>query len=167
MAHIVKSMIGEALVGDGAEVAHIDLVIGTKGSAVETAFMNSLAMPREGHTPLLAVLEPNLQPKPSTLIINKVTIKNADQAVLMFGPAQAAVAKAVMDCVEDGTINKNDAEDLLLIVSVFIHWEAKDKKKIYDYNYEATKLAIERAVRREPSVEEALRQKDTARHPFA
>ncbi|VVB85102.1 5,6,7,8-tetrahydromethanopterin hydro-lyase [uncultured archaeon] len=167
MVHIVKSIIGEALVGEGNEIAHIDLVIGTKGGAVETAFMNSLAMPREGHTPLLAVLEPNLQPKPSTLIINKVTIRNADQAVLMFGPAQAAIAKAVMDSVEDGVIDKNDAEDLLLIVSVFIHWDAKDKQKIYDYNYEATKLAIKRAIEREPSVQEALARKDSAKHPFA
>ncbi len=167
MTHMVKSIIGEALVGEGNEIAHIDLVIGPKGGAVETAFMNSLAMPREGHTPLLAVLEPNLQPKPSTLIINKVTIKNADQAILMFGPAQAAVAKAVMDCVEKGTIKKDDAEDLLIIVSVFIHWEAKDKQKIYDYNYEATKLAIERAIKREPSVDEALAKKEKAKHPFA
>ncbi len=167
MVHIVKSMIGEALVGDGPEVAHIDLVIGPKGSAVETAFMNSLAMPRSGHTPLLAVIEPNLQPKPSTLMVNKVTIKNATQAVLMFGPAQAAVAKAVMDSVEEGVIEKNDAEDLLLIVSVFIHWDATDKQKIYDYNYEATKLAIKRAINREPSVNEALSRKEVAKHPFA
>lgn len=167
MVHIVKSMIGEALIGEGNEIAHIDLVIGSKGSSVETAFMNSLAMPREGHTPLLAVLEPNLQPKPSTLIINKVTIKNADQAVLMFGPAQAAVAKAVMNCVEEGIIRKDDAEDLLLIVSVFIKWNATDKQKIYDYNYEATKLAIERAIKGEPSVHEAISRKDSAKHPFA
>ena len=167
MVHIVKSMIGEALIGEGNEVAHIDLVIGPRGGAVETAFMNSLAMPREGHTPLLAVLEPNLQPKPCTLIINKVTIKNADQAVLMFGPAQAAVAKAVMDSVDDGVINRDDAEDLLLIVSIFIHWDAKDKQKIYDYNYEATKLAIKRAIESEPSVDEALAKKEKAKHPFA
>lgn len=167
MVHIIKSMIGEALVGEGNEIAHIDLVIGPKGSAVETAFMNSLSMPREGHTPLLAVLEPNLQPKPCTLMINKVTIKNADQAVLMFGPAQAAVAKAVMDSVEDGVIGKDDAEDILIIVSVFIHWDAKDKQKIYDYNYEATKLAIKRAIAREPTVDEALSRKEVAKHPFA
>ncbi len=74
---ITKSLIGEALAGTGPEIAHIDLVIGPKGGAVETAFMNSLAMPRRGHTPLLAVLEPNLQPKPATLIVNKVTIKRA------------------------------------------------------------------------------------------
>lgn len=167
MVHIVKSMIGEALVGEGSEIAHIDLVIGPRGGPVEAAFMNSLAMPREGHTPLLAVLEPNLQPKPCTLMINKVTIKNANQALLMFGPAQAAVAKAVIDSVEDGVIAKGDVEELLVIVSVFIHWAAADKQKIYDYNYEATKLAIRRAMTGEPSVGEALLRKDNAKHPFA
>lgn len=166
MGHI-RSMIGEALVGDGNEIAHIDLVIGPRGGPVETAFMNSLAMPREGHTPLLAVLEPNIQPKPCTLMVNKVTIKNANQAILMFGAGQAAVAKAVIDSVEEGVIAKSDAEDLLIIVSVFIHWEARDKQKIYDYNYEATKLAIKRAIAGEPSVKEALAQKDKAKHPFA
>ncbi|MBW6517702.1 MAG: formaldehyde-activating enzyme [ANME-2 cluster archaeon] len=160
-------MIGEALVGDGPEIAHIDLVIGPKGGPVETAFMNSLAMPRQGHTPLLAVLEPNLQPKPATLIVNKVTIKNAQQAILMFGAAQAAVAKAVMDSVEAGIINKGDAEDVVIIVSIFIEWDANDKAKIYEYNYEATKLAIERAMKGEPSVDEALSRKDQASHPFA
>lgn len=167
MVHIVRSMIGEALVGEGSEIAHIDLVIGPRGGPVETAFVNSLAMPRVGHTPLLAVLEPNLQTKPCTLIINKVTMKNGGQAVLMFGPAQAAVAKAVMDSVEEGIIAKGDAEDLLIIVSVFIHWQAADKQKIYDYNYEATKLAIKRAMAGEPTVGEALARKDKAKHPFA
>lgn len=164
---ITKTLIGEALVGSGPEIAHIDLVIGPKGGPVETAFMNSLAMPRKGHTPLLAVLEPNLQPKPATLIINKVTIKNASQATLMFGPGQASVAKAVMDSVEEGVIRKDDAEDLLIIVSVFIEWDAKDKAKVYEYNYEATRLALERAIKGEPKVDEVLSKKDKAKHPFA
>ncbi len=164
---ITKSLIGEALAGTGPEIAHIDLVIGPKGGAVETAFMNSLAMPRRGHTPLLAVLEPNLQPKPATLIVNKVTIKKASQAILMFGPAQAAVAKAVMDSVEDGVINKDETENVLIIVSVFIEWDASDKDKIYEFNYEATKLAIKRAVEGQPTVKEALAKKDRAKHPFA
>ena len=163
---IDKSLIGEALVGEGDEVAHIDLVIGPKGGAVDYAFMSSLAMPRAGHTPLLAVLEPNLQPKPATLIVNKVTIKGAEQATLIFGPAQAAIAKAVADCVEDGTIPKEEAEDLLIIVSVFVQWNAKNKKKIYDYNYEATKLSIKRALAGEPTVKEVLTKKETAKHPF-
>jgi 5,6,7,8-tetrahydromethanopterin hydro-lyase len=167
MAKITQSMIGEALVGEGAEVAHIDLVIGTKGSAVETAFMTSLASPRKGHSPLLAVLEPNVLPKPATLLVNKVTIKNAFQAIMMFGPAQASVAKAVMDSVAEGVLPKEEAENLLIIVSVFIQWDATDKSKVYEYNYEATKLAIKRAVEGTPTVDEALAKKDSAEHPFA
>lgn len=55
----------------------------------------------------------------------------------------------------------------LFIVSVFIHWKAKDKQKIYDYNYEVIKLAIKRSTEKEPSVEEALARKESAKHPFA
>ncbi|MDI9617300.1 MAG: formaldehyde-activating enzyme [Methanothrix sp.] len=162
-----RTLVGEALVGDGPEVAHIDLVIGPKGGAVDDAFVTSLASPRMGHTPLLAVLEPNLPAKPSTMIVNKVTIKNARQAALMFGPAQAAVAKAVMDSVAEGVIPREKVEDILIVVSVFIEWDAEDKKKIYENNYLATKMAIKRAVRSEPRVDEILFRKDTARHPFA
>jgi 5,6,7,8-tetrahydromethanopterin hydro-lyase len=160
-------MVGEALVGEGKEVAHIDLVIGETGGAVEQAFMTSLASPRAGHTPLLAVLAPNIPAKPSTLIINKVTIKNAKQAILMFGPAQAAVAKAVMDSVEEGVIPKEKADEFYIIVSVFIEWDAEDKTKIYSYNYQATKLALARAFKNEPTVDGVLAKKDTAEHPFA
>ncbi len=167
MAKITDILVGEALVGEGNEVAHIDLLIGPKAGPVGQAFVSSLASPRAGHTPLLAVLEPNLAPKPATLMVNKVTMKGAGQAIQMFGPAQAAVAKAVMDCVAEGTIPPEEAEDVVLIVSVFIHWEATDNKKIYDYNYEATKLSIERAVAGEPKVEEVLAKKDEAKHPFA
>jgi len=154
-------------VGEGKEVAHIDLVIGRKGGPVDQAFVTALASTRKGHTPLLAVLEPNMPTKPSTLIVNKVTIKKASQAVLMFGPAQAAVAKAVMDCVSDGIIPEEEAENIVIIVSVFIEWDAEDKKKIYDWNYLATKMAIERAIVGKPTVQEALAKKDSAKHPFA
>jgi 5,6,7,8-tetrahydromethanopterin hydro-lyase len=165
--NILKSMVGEALIGTGPEIAHIDLVIGPRGGPVEAAFINSLAMPRQGHTPLLAVLEPNLQPKPVTLLVNKVTIKNVAQAALMFGPAQAAVAKAVMDSVAAGVLPEEQADDIFIIVSVFIEWDAKDKDKVYEFNYEATKLAIARAMEGKPTVEEALAKKDSAKHPFA
>jgi len=166
-SHFRDTLVGEALTGEGPEIAHIDLVIGPRGSAVEQAFVNALSSPAKGHTPLLAVLEPNLPAKPSTLLVNKVTIKSASQAVLMFGPAQAAVAKAVMDCVQAGTIPEALADDLFIIVSVFIEWDARDKKKVYDYNYQATKLAIERAASKSPTVTEVLDRKDSAKHPFA
>jgi 5,6,7,8-tetrahydromethanopterin hydro-lyase len=159
--------IGEALVGDGNEIAHIDLLIGDKDGPVGAAFANALASQKMGHSNLLAVLEPNLTVKPATVLITKVTIKGATQAVQMFGPAQFAVAKAVADSVEAGVIPKDQAEKLVIICGVFIHWEAEDDKKIFEYNYEATKLSIERAMKDEPSVGEMIAKKETAKHPFS
>src|SRR5215475_5432630 len=132
----------ESLVGDGNEVAHIDLIIGHKGGPVGAAFVHRLAAQTSGHNGLLAVLAPNVPAKPDTVMFNKVTIKGANQAVQMFGPAQAAVAKALVDSVADGTIPKGEAENLCCVVGVFIHWDAADNKKIYDYNYRATKEAV-------------------------
>ncbi len=163
----MSMFIGEALVGDGNEIAHIDLLIGSKTGPVGMAFANALADQKAGHSNLLAVLAPNLICKPATVLITKVTIKGAPQAVQMFGPAQAAVAKAVTDCVADGTITKAQAEDLVIVCGVFIHWEAKDDLKIYQYNYEATKLSIQRALKGEPKIDEILAKKDTAKHPFS
>ncbi|MDB4802902.1 formaldehyde-activating enzyme, partial [bacterium] len=79
--------VGEALVGDGNEVAHIDLMVGEKSGPAGIAFANALSTQSQGHSNLLAVLEPNLAVKPATVMITKVTIKGAKQAVQMFGPA--------------------------------------------------------------------------------
>jgi 5,6,7,8-tetrahydromethanopterin hydro-lyase len=163
----MSMFIGEALFGDGNEIAHIDLLIGTKDGPVGVAFANALARQSEGHTNLLAVLAPNLICKPATVLITKVTIKNMDQVGLMFGPAQASVARAVADSVADGVISSRQAEDLVIICGVFIHPEAKDKTKIYDFNYEATKLAISRAMKGEPKIEEITAKRTTAKHPFS
>jgi 5,6,7,8-tetrahydromethanopterin hydro-lyase len=159
-------LVGESLVGEGNEVAHIDLLIGPKNGPVGQAFANALASQREGHTSLLAVLTPNLLCKPATVLLNKVTIKGATQAVQMFGPAQASVAHAVADSVAEGIISADQSEDLVIIVGVFIHWDAKDNKKIYDYNYQATKEAIARAMKGEPAVSEVTSRKDSVHHPF-
>lgn len=158
--------IGEALVGDGLEVAHIDLIIGEKDSAVGQAFANSLAQPSYGHTPMLGVIRPNLPPKPSTLIVPKVTIRGFKDAGKMFGPAQAGVAKAVADAVEEGLLPKEHCEDWVLIVSVFVHKDASDYRKIYQYNYGATKLAIKRAMDNYPSLDKVMKEKDRATHPI-
>ncbi|KAA0594326.1 formaldehyde-activating enzyme [Azospirillum lipoferum] len=167
MPKIDKVMVGEALVGDGNEVAHIDLIIGPRGSAAETAFCQTLTNQKEGVNGLLAVLAPNLMVKPSTVMFNKVTIKNAKQAVQMFGPAQRAVALAVAECVQDGTIPADEADDLFISVGVFIHWQAEDDRKIQDYNHEATKLALKRAIAGSPTAQEMLDGMAAAVHPFA
>ncbi|OYV09881.1 MAG: bifunctional enzyme Fae/Hp [Methanosaeta sp. NSP1] len=159
-------LVGEALIGKEPEIAHIDLIIGDKEGPVATAFASGLTQLSAGHTPLLGVIRPNLPPKPSTLIVPKVTVKNMEQAAQIFGPAQMAVAKAVADSVAEGIIPKDRAEELLVIVSVFIHPQAKDYDAIYRYNYGATKLALERAMAGFPDVDLMLYEKDRSTHPI-
>ena len=114
MAKINQLCVGESLVGDGNEVAHIDLIMGPRGSAAETAFANCLTNNKDGFTSLLAVVAPNLLCKPATVMFNKVTIKGAKQAVQMFGPAQHAVAKAVADSVAEGVIPQDEADNIFI-----------------------------------------------------
>jgi 5,6,7,8-tetrahydromethanopterin hydro-lyase len=167
MATINGLRVGESLVGDGNEVAHIDLIMGPRGSAAESAFANALTNNKDGFTSLLAVVAPNLLCKPATVMFNKVTIKGAKQAVQMFGPAQHAVAKAVADSVAEGIIPQAEADDLFICVGVFIHWDASDDKKIQEFNYRATKEAIERAVKGEPKASEVVAKRNEVKHPFA
>ncbi len=157
-------LVGEALVGEEPEIAHIDLVIGPKSGAAGRAFVNALAQPRMGHTPILGVIRPNLPTKPATLIIPKVTIRSLEDAEKVFGPAQSAVAKAVADAVEEGIIPKSEAERLVAIVSVFIHPRGRDYQRIYRYNYAATKLALRRAMQRFPCIDKVLEEKDKSMH---
>jgi 5,6,7,8-tetrahydromethanopterin hydro-lyase len=159
--------IGEALVGEGNEIAHIDLLIGSKTGPVGVAFASALSRQSEGHTNLLAVLEPNLLTKPATVMITKVTLKHMKQVVQMFGPAQYAVAKAVADCLAEGTIPAAEAENLVIICGVFIHPAAEDNAKILAFNHAATKLSIERAMKGDPSSEKVVASKETAKHPFS
>jgi len=135
-------LIGEALIGDEPELAHIDLLIGDKDGPVGMAFASGLAQLSAGHTPLLSVIRPNLLTNPPTLIVPKVTVRDLKDADKIFGPAQTAVGRAVADAVSEGIIPKDKIENLVIIASVFIHPEAEDFRKIYQYNYGATKLAL-------------------------
>ena len=162
----MSMFIGEALVGEGNEIAHIDLLIGSKDGPVGSAFAIALVNQSKGHSNLLAVLTPNLAVKPSTVLITKFTMDSLKQVVQMFGPAQAAVAKAVADSVAEGVILKDQSEDLVIVCGVFIHKDAADNKKIYDFNLEATKQAIASAMSGKPTVDEMIAGKDEAAHPF-
>src|SRR5271163_4025763 len=137
--------IGEALVIEGNDldnVAHIDLLIGDKSGPVGVAFANALARQSAGHTNLLAVVSPNLICKPATVMITKVTLKGSKQVMQMFGPAQAAVARAVADSVAAGVIARDQADQLVMVCGVFIAPSANSNAKIYKNNYEAVKLAV-------------------------
>jgi len=157
-------LVGEALIGDGAEVAHIDLLMGDKEGPIGTAFAHAVSQLSAGHTPLLAVIRPNLLTKPVTLVIPKVTLKTMTQVNEMFGPVQAAVAKAVADCVEEGVFADIDIEKVVILASAFVHPDAADYNKIYRYNYGATKLAIHRSLENFPDAKTLIFEKDRAAH---
>lgn len=157
-------LIGEALVGDGAELAHIDLMIGDKNGPVGMSFANGLTQLSAGHTPLLGVIRPNLLPKPAVLIVPKVTLKHTEQVTQIFGPAQAAVSKAIADALEDGVFEGMDVEENVIVASVFIDPSAKDFNKLYRFNYGATRLALSRALDKFPDVATVLKEKDRAAH---
>ncbi len=159
-------LIGEALMGEGTEVAHVDLMIGDKDGPVGKAFANGLSNLSAGHTPLLAVIRPNLPPKPHTLLVPKVTVKDFEQTEKIFGPAQAAIAKAVADSVEEGIIPKEKVDDWVIVSSVFVHPKAEDYRRIYQYNYGATRLALKRALVRYPPLKKIMYDKDRAKHPI-
>ncbi len=158
--------IGESLLGEGNEVAHVDLMIGDKSGPIGQAFANGLTSLSAGHTPLLAVIRPNLPPKPHTLIVPKVTVKNMEDTGKIFGPAQAAVAKAIADSAEEGVIPASKLDEWVIIASVFIHPQATDFRKIYQYNYGATKMALARALKKYPTLEKINYDKDRAKHPI-
>ncbi|MHA1339460.1 MAG: bifunctional 5,6,7,8-tetrahydromethanopterin hydro-lyase/3-hexulose-6-phosphate synthase [Promethearchaeota archaeon] len=167
MTDKIEFYIGEALLGKGENVAHIDLMIGSKNGPVGNAFANAMTQLSQGHTPLLACIRPNLITKPQTLIIPKVTLQNLEDTDKIFGPAQTAVAKAVADALEEGLIPIEKADDWVICASIFIHPKAKDYRKIYTYNYGAVKLAIRRALKKSPSIKKLFYDKDRAKHPIA
>lgn len=165
--------VGEGLAGDGNEIAHIDLVIGSKSGPAGGAFINTLSRQSEGHSNLLAVLAPNVAVKPSTVTFTKVTIKGAKQAVQMFGPAQEAVALAVADELAAGAFKDlGDIDEIVIVVGVFIHWEAAEDEKIFRFNYEATRMAIRAALKNGPTQQEVtdwlakLEADPSIAHPF-
>jgi 4-hydroxy-tetrahydrodipicolinate synthase len=158
--------VGEALAGQSAEVAHIDLMIGKKNGPLGEAFAKAKATPTAGHEPLLAILEPNLAVKPATMIVPTVTITSMRQASMVYGPAQTAVAKAVVDSVADGTIPKEASDDLIIIANIFVHPTAVDRQRVYINNYKAMRHAIRKTIEGRPGTDELVENRNRSKHPF-
>ncbi len=158
--------VGESLVGERAELAHIDLLIGKKDGPVGEAYARALTHPAEGKEGLQVILEPNMQVKPATVMIPTVKVRSLRQASLVYGPAQAAVGKAVMKCVEDGLLPIQLTEEIVIIANVFVHPSASSRKRIFINNFKATRNAIRKAMESQPTHDEALKNAESARHPF-
>jgi len=158
--------VGESLVGNRVELAHIDLLIGRKDGPVGNAYAQALTNPEEGREGLQVILEPNMQVKPPTIMIPTVRPTSLRHASLTYGPAQAAIAKAVIQCVEDGILPKELTDDIVIIVNVFVHPSASARKRIFINNYKATRNAIRKAMEDLPSLDDAIENAESARHPF-
>ncbi len=158
--------VGESLVGERVELAHIDLLIGKKDGPVGEAYARALTHPAKGREGLQVILEPNMQVKPATIMIPTVKVTSLRHANLVYGPAQAAIAKAVMQCVEDGILPKDVAEDIVIIANVFVHPSASSRKRIFINNYKATRNAIRKAIEGVPTAADGIKNAENARHPL-
>lgn len=158
---------GESLVGEGAEIAHVDVIVGKRNGPVGEAYASAIGNPSAGHEGLSAIIAPNLAVKPPTVLVPTVTLKSMEDGEMMFGPAQKAVADAVADCVKESTISRDKVDDWCVVANVFIHPAASDKGDVYEYNYEAAKEAIERAVEGKPTPDEVEDKRKGAEHPYA
>jgi formaldehyde-activating enzyme len=145
-----------------------EILIGAVDGPVGAAFANLMAQSK-GHTAMFAIRACNQMVRPATMIVPKVTLKDSKNIDLFGGVVQAATADAVLDCVIEGVIPKDQVNDLCIISLVWIDPRAAknddlDKADMYRTNYEATKLAIIRALRDEPSIDELIANRHAIKH---
>lgn len=160
------TQIGESFVGEGAEAAHVNTVLGRYGSPVETAWVTALATPRVGYAPFVAVLAPNVPVKPLTLFVTKADIRGDDHGTLVWGAAQAGVAGGVADAVADRVIPHDEVGALLLVAAVWVSWSATDADLVYANNRVATRAALTRGAAGDPPLTEILAARDTPQNPY-
>jgi 5,6,7,8-tetrahydromethanopterin hydro-lyase len=147
---------GESFVGDGADAAHINTVLGAVGGPIETAWATALATPRQGHAAFVTAVTPGIAVRPFTLFVNKATIAGDRHGELTWGAAQAGVAGGVLDAVADGVIVASDVEQSLLIAAVWVNPDASDETAVYRNNRTATFEALRAGRDGRPSVADAL-----------
>jgi len=152
----MSSELGESFVGDGAEAAHVNTVLGALGGPVETAWVTALATPRQGHAAFVATVQPGVAVRPFTLFVNKAPIEDERHARLTWGAAHAGVAAGVMDAVAEGTVPEGEAAALLLIAAVWVNPAAVDERAVFENNRAAATTALRAGREGRPSVAEAL-----------
>lgn len=145
-----------------------EILIGSVNGPVGQAFANMMAQ-SAGHTCMFAVRACNQQVRPATMMATKITIKNSDYINLFGGVVQAATADAVLDCVIEGIIPRAQVNDLCIISLIWLDPQCvkdpnRDDKDLYRTNYEATKLALKRALNNEPTIDELIANRHTMKH---
>jgi 5,6,7,8-tetrahydromethanopterin hydro-lyase len=158
--------IGESFIGEGAEAAHVNTVLGDRDGPVAVAWATALATPRPGHTPFVAVVVPGIPVKPMTLFVNKATIDGTEHGTLTWGAAQAGVACGVADAVSEGIVSEAEADQLLLIAAVWVNPAARDAGLVYANNRTATREALRAGAAGLPPLGEVLGARDHPANPY-
>jgi 5,6,7,8-tetrahydromethanopterin hydro-lyase len=159
-------LIGESYIGEGAEAAHVNTVLGDRTGPVGVAWATALATPSPGHAPFVAVVLPGLPVKPMTLFVNKAAIAGDEHGTLTWGAAQAGVAGGVADAVSEGIISEADADQSLIIAAVWVNPAARDADLVYANNRTATREALRAGVEGMPHVAEVLVARNRPFNPF-
>ena len=163
---------GEALVEADPpwSAAEPEVVIGELDGPVGYAIANLLGNQVKGHTKVFAILNSDVQIRPATLMVSKVTVKNEKYTNILMGTVQAAIAHGVLDAVRAGDIPKNKVNDLGIIISVWLDPSVVnteiDPKILFATNGEATAKAIHKAMHHEPTIDWLLKNQDSVPHYF-
>jgi 5,6,7,8-tetrahydromethanopterin hydro-lyase len=163
---------GEALVEaeQAWSAAEPEVVIGELDGPVGYAIANLLGDQVKGHSRVFALLNSDVQIRPVTMMVSKVTVKNAKYTNILMGTVQAAIANGVLDAVESGDIPKNKANDLGIIVSVWLDPsvvdEVVDHNILFQTNREATAKALRKAMNHEPGIDWLLKNRASVQHYF-
>lgn len=163
--------VGEATVfaaeGQATDAMPEVLIGSTKGPAGQ-AFATMMGQ-AQGHTRMFVVRDCNQLVRPATMMTTKVTIQSAEYVNLLGGVVQGAIGDAIVDAVAEGIIPKEIVDDVCMIIMVWLDPRCADdpnldRKNLYDTNYEATKLAIARALKGEPTIDELIANRKTIKH---
>jgi len=173
MSNRIVLRTGEALVAGGppGTAAEPEIVIGELDGPVGTALATLTGEQTKGHSKVFAILNTDIQVRPVTLMVSKVTVNNSRYTNILMGTVQAAIANGVLDAVRAGDIPKEKANDLGIICSVWLNPSVAkddnlDHQILFDIHRKATALAIKKAMNNEPSIDWLLDNQDKITHKY-
>ena len=165
--------VGECLLAGGppGTAAEPEVVIGDLNGSFGTAFATLLGNQIKGHTKVLALMNTDVMVKPATIMVSKVTVKDDKYTNILMGTVQGAISNGVLDAVREGIIPKEKANDLGIIVAVWLNPsvsndENLDHKILFDIHRKATTSAIKKAMNNEPSIDWLLENQDSIVHKY-
>ena len=173
MSEKIIMRVGEALVAGGpaGTAAEPEVVIGELDGPFGTAFANQIGSQSKGHSKVLAIMNTDIMVRPATLMVSKVTVNKERYTNILLGTVQGAIANGVLDSVRNGDIPKDKANDLGIIVSVWLNPSVAsddnlDHKILFDIHRRATNQAIHKAMNNEPDIDWLLENQDSIIHKY-